>query len=168
MSTPIHGFRYVETLTLPEMMAVSAARSYRALRERMPGQCCGLRQIFVSTHLVRALPVFIQFQTALSADPDQNLTPEAYGTSFLGEGEARLLCALAHWQYRPHEDPQESLAFIRAATVRRIAACTGRAFALQMASAGLWLPEPRITLCLPDTDRPAAAEDFDHAFTRLH
>jgi len=159
---------FVETLNLAEMVALCAARTYRALHEPDGTPCACLCHILGAARIMPALPAFVHFQRALSVDPARTIVYEMRGARTLSMGELHLLRALARWQYRPDEDPQRALLCIAAATVRRIAAPSGRAFALQMAGAGLWLPERRLDQGVPVWSERSASEDCEHVAARLH
>lgn len=127
-------------LTEVELFVLCAARVYRAGRRSPSVRYPCLPRLFDAIGLRSALPAFLQFQIALSADPDRSLTFENRHTRFVGEGEMALLQALRAWQCDPAGDAQSVLWFIRVRTIRRVAADAGREFALKMAAAGWILP----------------------------
>lgn len=157
---PIPGFLMTDSLEISEKFVVCAARVYRALREHVgPGGTC-LCRIFHAAELGPALPPFICFQNALSADPEQSLQADERGARFVSEREIRLLRAVAWWQHYPAENPESALLFVAPPTIRRIAAPAGRAFAVEMAAAGLFVPQRQAT--------PIAAGDRFDEQTRMH
>ena len=132
----------VEMLKPAEMFVVCAARVHRALRElTAPPNLC-LCRIFQAADIPEALAPFAFFQAALAGDPARSFHAEERGLRVLGSAEVNLLHAVATWQLAPASHPERALGFVSTATVRRIAAPAGHAFALEMASVGLWVRAP--------------------------
>ncbi len=140
MHSPVAGQPFMSRLTDAELFVLCASRAYRASRESPASRCPCLPRLFGAVGLKGALPAFLQFQIALSADPDRTLTFEERHARFIGDGEMALLQALYAWQCDAACDPRSVLWYIRVRAVRRVAADAGREFALQMGAAGWILP----------------------------
>lgn len=130
----------VHALSMPEMFVVSAARVFRALRERTAPPC--LCRMFRTAGLMSSLENFVFFQRALASDPARSLRAETLPARVLGAGESRLLHAIACWQRHPEGRADLALAKVSSDRLRRHAAASGRAFALDMLDARLVLPVP--------------------------
>ena len=141
----------IESLTESELFAICAARIYRETREHPHSGCTCLPRIFSAAHVAAALPAFMQLQVALSVDPEHTITYEERAARYIGSGELALLQALAAWQRDPAQDPQSALWFIPVRAIRRVASDAGRAFAVELATVGLLLPDRG-----PDRTQPSS------------
>lgn len=139
MAFPV-AHRSTESLDMPERFVVAAARIYRAVREQVNPPCTCICEIFKALDLTLALPPFLCFQGALSADPAQSFLAEDRGSLCLSTGEQRLLQAVSWWQRYPCETPEAAFRCELPRSIRRVAAPAGRAFALEIAAVGLLLP----------------------------
>jgi len=133
----------IASLSEAELFAICAARVYRESREHSAPHCTCLQHIFVAARMSVALPKFLEMQIVLGVDSKQTLAYEERSAQLVGSGEIALLRALSTWQHDLASDPTSALWFVRVRAIRRIASDAGRSFALQMAGAGLVLPDMR-------------------------
>src|SRR5262245_2004219 len=126
----------VEHLHTAEMFAICAGRVYRSLREGTAPPYLCLSRMFEAASIPGALPAFMAFQAALSADPYRSFVAEDRCLASVGSSELQLLQAIADWQHKSVDEATEDpLAFVTSPTVRRVAAPAGKSYALELASA---------------------------------
>jgi hypothetical protein len=150
-------FTLVEALSAPEMFVVSAARVFRAIYEGTAPPCLCLCNMFRRAGMSASIEGFVFFQRALISDPARSFVAEQLRSRLVGAGELKLLHAIAVWQHYPRRQPERSLELIASMHTRRLAAASGRAFALDMLDARLVLPL-----------RPRRAVSYFHELQTTH